>query len=161
MQKVENFSGTGSNAGVMNYFDLIDVNNDGVGDIIGGSVDHNIYCINGKNLSLIWKFDTDNEIQLPLTFYDVNGDKIPEVFALNDYDNDIYILDGKTGKPLVKKNVKDNSYKNLNQSSVILADYNGNGLLDLVVRVNPQTVQLFEMADVKVPQSKIVAYPHF
>lgn len=161
IQKLDNFRGTGSNAGVMNYIDLLDMNNDGTPDIIGGSVDHNIYCLNGKNLSLIWKFDTDNEIQLPLTFYDINNDNVPEVFCVNDYDNNLYILDGRTGKQLVKRSVKDNNNKKLNQTSVILADYDGNGLLDILLRVNPQTIQLFEMADVKVPKNSIVAFPNF
>lgn len=161
IQKVDNFRGVSSNAGVMNYIDLIDMNNDGVPDIIGGSVDHNIYCLNGKNLALIWKFDTDNEIQLPLTFYDINNDNVPEVFCVNDYDNNLYVLDGKTGKQLVKRNVKDNNNKKLNQTSVILADYNGNGLLDILLRVNPHTIQLFEMADVKVPKNSIAAFPNF
>ena len=159
--KKEKFKGDDNNAGLIPNFDLVDMNNDGVKDIVGGSVDYNVYCINGKDLSIIWEFDTDNEIQLPLSFYDINGDKIPEVFTVNDYDNNLFILDGKTGKLLVKKGIKDKDYKKLIQTSVTMADFDGNGLLDLIVDINPSTIQVYEMSDVRVPANSIIYSPWY
>jgi len=148
------FKGTGNNAGLINTFDLIDMNKDGVKDIVAGSVDNNVYCINGKDFSVMWEYDTDNEIQLPLSLYDINGDKIPEVFVVNDYDNVLFILDGKNGKLIREKNIKD--WEKLNQTSVILVDFNGNGKLDLIVKRNPRKLQLYEMKDIQIPKNSIV-----
>jgi len=159
--KKERFGGTGANEGLMPYFSLIDMNNDGIKDVVGGSVDNNVYCINGKDLSFLWKYDTDNEIQLPLSFYDINGDKIPEVFCVNDYDNNLFIFDGKTGKPLIDESVKDENYKSLIQTPVLLADYSGNGLLDLLIMRNSREIRDYEMSDVKVPKDSIIYLPRY
>jgi outer membrane protein assembly factor BamB len=151
------FRGTGNNAGLINSFNLMDMNKDGVKDIVAGSVDNNVYCVNGKDLSVMWEYDTDNEIQLPLSLYDINGDKIPEVFVINDYDNVLFILDGKTGALIKEKNIKD--WEELNQTSVILADFNGNGKMDLIVKRNPRKLQLYEMKDIQIPKNSIVWDP--
>ncbi|MEO8233350.1 MAG: hypothetical protein ABI638_13785 [Ignavibacteriota bacterium] len=153
----EKFKGTGNNAGLISYFELIDMNKDGIKDIVAGSVDNNVYCINGKDFSIIWEYDTDNEIQLPLSFYDINGDNTPEVFGVNDYDNILFILDGKNGKLIKDKSIKD--WKELNQTSITLSDFSGNSKLDLLVKRNPKKLQLYEMDEIRVPKNKILWDP--
>jgi len=155
----DRFAGKGNNAGMIGSFAFVDMNGDGIKDIVAGSVDHNVYCINGKDFSTMWEYDTGNEIQLPVSLYDINGDKIPEVFCVNDYDNNLFIFDGKTGKPIIEESVKDNNYKSLIQTSVILADFSGNGLLDLIVMRNMKEMQVYEMSSVKVPPDSILYDP--
>jgi hypothetical protein len=124
MQK-KKIGGKDNNAGMIGYLRFYDFNKDGVDDIIGGSVDFNIYGIDGKTFNILWKTNTGNEIQLPLTLYDVNKDGTPEVITITDYDANVIILDIKSGEIKFKNTVKQQK-KNC-QSVVTISDFFGVG----------------------------------
>ena len=107
---IHKFKGIKNNAGLISSFHLIDINSDGVKDLIGPSVDQNLYCINGVDFSVIWEFDTGYENQMPVSLYDLNQDQIPEVFNVNDAMK-LTILDGKSGGKILQYQIKDQNYQ--------------------------------------------------
>lgn len=158
IQKKERFKGKGNNAGLIRNISLIDINHDGIKDLLGASVDHNIYCIDGSDFSIIWEHDTGNENQMPLSLYDINGDDIPEVFGVNDYEMKLSIIDGKKGT-LIDKVFLQNSNEFI-QSTVTLADFNGNGYLNLITKGDFGIIKIFEFNNVKIPKNKIIWQPY-
>lgn len=141
MQKKE-IGGKDNNAGMIGYLRFYDFNKDGVDDIIGGSVDFNIYGIDGKTFNILWKTNTGNEIQLPLTLYDVNKDGTPEVITITDYDANVIILDIKSGEIKFKNTVKQQK-KNC-QSVVTISDFFGVGKEYFLVRTKNNKLSFYE-----------------
>jgi len=154
--KNERFKGMGNNAGLITKIALADINGDGIKDIVGTSVDDNIYCIDGKTLSIIWEYNTDNENQAPLALYDINNDSVPDVFSVNDKGK-LSVIDGKTGS-LLKEMQLEKDVKFL-QSSVILADFNGDGNLDMIVKGGEHRIAVFQISSIQVQQNEIVWIP--
>lgn len=153
IKKREYIGGKVNNGGLIPQFSLVDMNKDSVKDLVGGSVDHNMYCIDGKNLKTIWKFDSGNEIQDPNALYDITGDGIPEVFFGNRYDSKLFILNGKNGKVILEKSL--NAEKDFS-SPIALDDFNGNGILDVVIGADPHTIKVFELEGTKIKKNKLI-----
>ncbi len=125
------FRGSSNNAGLLVNFYFEDVNGDGKNELVAPSVDNNVYCIDPQDFSVRWAYDTDNECQMPLAFCDVTKDNLPEIFVVNDYDMDLSIIDGKTGKSLLRFPMKDKGgYKQIN---IAIADQDMNGSPELLV----------------------------
>ncbi|MGC9092599.1 MAG: FG-GAP repeat domain-containing protein [Bacteroidota bacterium] len=158
--KKERFKGTGNNAGLITCFELADMNGDGIQDLIGPSVDHNIYCISGKDFSVIWEYDTGFENQMPCSLADINGDGIPDVFAVND-EMKLSILDGKRGRLLHEVALQKGITNGHNQSEVLLGDYTGNGRLDIIVIGGWNMVKVYELESVVTPKNEIVWVPEW
>lgn len=119
--------------------------------IYAASIDKSVYCLNAKDFSSVWETETGNQIYMPLSILDINNDGYPEVFGVNDYDNNLFVLDGKTGKKLIFQSIKEG--KKFNQTKVYLVDFYGTGTLNLIVQVNNEKVKVFEMPSVKVPKN--------
>ncbi|MGE5682016.1 MAG: hypothetical protein ACM34K_14195 [Bacillota bacterium] len=124
--------------------------------IYAGSVDHSVYCMNEKDCSTVWETSTENEIKMPLTYLDINKDGYPEVFGVNDYDSNLFVLDGKTGKKLVFKSLKEGDL--FNQTVVHLADLYGTGTLNLIFKINREKIKVFELSDIKVPKNFVPTF---
>jgi len=127
----KSFMGDENNAGLINNFKFTDANLDGNIDFVGAAVDNNIYCINGKDLTTIWQYNTGNENQHPIFLYDVNKDSIPEVFGVTYYDQKLYIIDGKSGTLLYDKKDLNNKGK-WTPTSVFVDDLNKDGNINIV-----------------------------
>ncbi|MBX3006607.1 MAG: PQQ-like beta-propeller repeat protein [Melioribacteraceae bacterium] len=141
MQK-KKIGGNDNNAGMIGYLRFYDFNNDGVDDIIGGSVDFNIYGIDGKTFNILWKTNTGNEIQLPLTLHNINKDNTPEVITITDYDANVIILDIKSGEIKFNNTVKQQK-KNC-QSVVTFTDFFNKGTEQLIVRTKNTKISFYE-----------------
>jgi WD40 repeat protein len=151
----ERFMGSGNNAGAIVNFKFADFNKDGHVDLVGPSVDHNVYCINGQDFSVIWKYNSGYENQSPVSLYDITGDGVPEVIGVSDKMK-LFIIDGASGSPIeeiVLSNRKD-------QSIVALCDFNGNERLDLVVKSDYNKIKVFEINSVKVQKNAIIQPPY-
>lgn len=163
--KKERFKGKGNNAGLIARSIFVDMNNDGILDLVGPSVDHRVYCLNGKDLSIIWEYDTGFENQGGCAVQDVNGDGVPDVFAVNDKMK-LSIIDGKRGKRIQEVVLEEGVGKRkgfvivgTKNSEVALADLNGNGLLDVIVEGGGNRIRIFELGGVTVPKNAIVWIP--
>ncbi len=150
IQHKPHFRGNENNAGLISSFDILDANFDQIPDLIGASVDRNIYCIDGKTLDLLWYCDTGYENQIPLSLFDIDKDGVPEVFGVNDAMT-ITILSGKDGKVLLQQRLSQNMF----QTGVSLVDLNGNGLLDILIRSDRRTIQVFQCDSIQVNDGKI------
>ncbi|MFY7997037.1 MAG: PQQ-binding-like beta-propeller repeat protein [Candidatus Kapaibacteriota bacterium] len=154
LKQVERFRGDANNAGLITNFSLADVNSDGVEDLIGSAVDYNLYAISGKDLSMIWSYNTGYENQAGVSLYDITGDGIVDVFSINDKMK-LSILNGKTGAKIHEHQIQPEK----SQAKVILADINGNGLLDIFISGGSKAIRAYEMPSVKVPVGGVVWMP--
>jgi len=78
-------------------FELKDLTGDGIADIIAGSNDHNLYCLNGRNGTQLWNFSADGAIRA-ICIEDIVSDPNPEILFGTDKGT-IYILN-KNGNAL-------------------------------------------------------------
>lgn len=131
LQKLQ-FRGSGNNAGLLTHLYFLDVTGDGKNDLVAPSVDDNVYCVHPTDLSVQWAYDTDNECQMRLAFFDITGDGNPEIFCVNDYDLALSIIDGKTGQTVGQYSLKDNGpYR---QIRISVADIDGDGTPELLAQ---------------------------
>lgn len=151
INQVYRFGGKENNAGLISSFELIDVSGDGVPDIIGASVDKKNYCINGFSLEVIWQTDTGYENQIPLSYFDINGDSIPDVFGVNDA-MILTILSGTDGEMLYQKSLANRNF----QTGVSLGDVTGNGILDLIAKLDRYRIQIYQADQVRVQKNKLI-----
>ncbi len=145
------FQGGGNNAGLLTRLYFLDVTGDSRNDLIAPSVDNNVYCINPEDLSVRWAYDTDGECQMPLAFHDVTGDNNPEIFCVNDYDLNLSIIDGTTGRCLREYSLKDgSSYK---QIRIAVADLNGDGSPELLAQSSTwKKIRIFQISRTTSPR---------
>ncbi|MBI5473343.1 MAG: hypothetical protein HY961_13445 [Ignavibacteriae bacterium] len=150
--KKEQFRGDANNAGLLTRMYFKDMNGDGKNEIVSPSVDENIYCIDPKDFTVKWVYEAENENQMPLAFYDITGDGIPEVFSVCDYDLMLSILDGSSGKLIMDFELKK-EHKKFNQTYVVVADIDGNGYLDIITQSSRQKIRFLELKTPKLPTS--------
>lgn len=154
VKRAASFGGEANNAGLLTQMYFRDMDGDGTDEIVAPSVDDNIYCISTSDFAVRWSHDTGNENQMPLAFYDITGDGIPEVFGVSDYDLKLSILDGRNGE-LVKDFSLEKGEKKFNQTFVQVGDIDGNGYLDIVTQRDSHTLMMLEL-EFPLPTSKLV-----
>lgn len=138
--KKEHFRGDDNNSGLITDLQFADVNGDGISDLIGPSVDYNIYCLDGRNLSVLWQYDTGYENQSPVTLKDVNNDGIPEVFNINDKMT-LTVLNGKNGECKLSYKIEDEK----NQTRPLVDYYYQNKNLNVIVKANDNEIRIYEI----------------
>ena len=106
-----------------------DLNGDGVAEVVFGALNHNVYCLSGKNGSLLWKFQTWGDASSAPALGDVDGDGRLDVL-ITSYDGYLYALNGFNGGLLWCYWV-DRTFK-----SPVLGDLDGDGDLEIVVGNN-------------------------
>ena len=115
-------------------------------------------------LSIIWKYNTGFETQAPLSFYDITGDGILDVFGAND-DMKLYILNGKTGEKILEQQLYERKmtgkWKEKIQTYIILCDFDGNGKLNLIAKTGPNEITIFEMPEINVEKGAILWQPSY
>jgi outer membrane protein assembly factor BamB len=151
INQIYRFRGKENNAGLISSFELFDVSGDGVPDLIGASVDKNIYCIDGRSLDVIWQTDTGYENQIPLSYYDITGDSIPEVFGVNDA-MVLTILSGNDGQILCQMSLANRIF----QTGVSLVDLTGNGILNLIVKLDRCMIQIYQTDKIRVNNNNLI-----
>jgi outer membrane protein assembly factor BamB len=141
------FKGDANNAGLIPHFTLVDMNGDGLLDVVGGSVDGNIYCISGKDFSVLWEFDSGEECQMPCAFADINKDGIPDVFQANDRKR-LVILNGKSGSLLFDHQLVENSRRG-RQTLLWLAVLNEKGTIDILAEGEQSVLKILEIQETR------------
>ena len=122
----------------------IDLNNDGIKDIVvGAGTDstfsyYGVVAFDGNNGDLLWSLPTPDEIFTSAIFNDINNDDIPEVF-IGGRNAQLYAIDGATGSIVWEyfpQNLgidpADSSLYNF-YSAQFLDDQNGDNVPDLLV----------------------------
>ncbi len=138
--KRERFRGDDNNSGLITDLQYADINGDGIEDLICPSVDYNIYCINGKDLSILWQYDTGFENQTPIKLSDINNDGIPEVFNVNDKMT-LSILSGIDGKCLLSYTIDEEK----NQTCPLVGYFYGDEHLNVIVKANNYEIRVYEL----------------
>jgi hypothetical protein len=157
----KNFSGSKNNAGLIVSFIVgDDCNQDGIGDIIAPSVDHYIYCINGKDLTTIWKYDTGAENQTAVSLFDITKDGIADVFGIND-EMKLSVINGHTGKLIYQKIIQKNIEGGKNQSNVIIADFFGESEPNIIVISDFNKLTVFSIAEIRTEKNIIIYRPQY
>nr|MDO8114776.1 PKD domain-containing protein [Candidatus Sigynarchaeota archaeon] len=75
---------------------IADVDADGKPEVIVGSYDSRVYCLNGGTGAIKWSFLTGGKIFSTPAIDDVDGDGNIEVF-IGSYDNKLYCFNGRNG----------------------------------------------------------------
>jgi len=96
-------------------------------DVVVGSGDGRLYCINGMNGNIRWRYQTGGAIESSPAISDIDGDGIPEVIFGSD-DGRIYALNGEDGTLLWRLTTRGPIY-----GSPALADLNNDGRPEVVV----------------------------
>ncbi|MCP4632554.1 MAG: PQQ-binding-like beta-propeller repeat protein [candidate division Zixibacteria bacterium] len=82
---------------VMDVEGFVDVNNDGLQDVLAGSWSNHVYCLSAIDGTEIWSSSALDRIMGVKVGGDQNDDGIPEVLVAS-WDNTIFSLDGLTGE---------------------------------------------------------------
>jgi len=154
LHHIYRFRGSENNAGLISSLQIVDINSDGVKDLIGPSVDQNLYCINGADLSMLWEFDTGYENQMPVSLYDFNQDKISDVINVNDA-MILTVLNGKSGEKILQHKLKDHNY----QTTVGIVNLNQSEYPYLVLNYDSGTIKFFEITSVSQNKNGLLWLP--
>jgi outer membrane protein assembly factor BamB len=106
---------------------VADVDGDGKLEVLVGSFDHNVYCLNGATGAKIWSYATGDWVESSPCVADVDGDGKLEVLV-GSYDYNVYCLNGATGAK--KWNYTTDGTVG---SSPCVADVDGDGKLEVLV----------------------------
>lgn len=132
---------------------IADIDNDGSKEIIVGTTDGFIYCLNAENLAVKWEFQTVAEVLSSPIIADLNGDDYLEI-----------IVPSMIGRTLILDRFGVVDAQNANLVTIFdswiisgpaIGDIDNNGKLDLVLASFDKTVRAFEMPS-STPQSKVV-----
>ena len=106
---------------------IADVDGDGEMEVVMGSWDRKIYCLQGSDGTLEWSYATGGEIYSSPVVADVDGDGEVEV-VVGSYDHKVYCLRGSDGS-------LEWSYATGGEvrSSPAVADVDGDGEMEVVV----------------------------
>jgi outer membrane protein assembly factor BamB len=104
-----------------------DINNDGIPDVVVGSLDYKIYALRGDNGSLLWSYTTGGSVSSSPAIGDINNDGIPDV-VVGSWDKKIYALRGDNGSLLWSYTTGGSV-----SSSPAIGDINNDGIPDVVV----------------------------
>ncbi len=114
--------------GVEYQFSAVDdVDGDGQIEVVIGSLDRKVYCINGSTGAQEWAFTTGGEVWSSPAIADVDGDGYKEV-VVGSYDDKVYCLRGSDGAKKWEFTTGGNV-----QSSPAVADVDGDGQIEVVV----------------------------
>jgi outer membrane protein assembly factor BamB len=122
----------------------VDLNNDGVLDIVMGAgkneyqkTKQGILAINGKTGDILWQHEADDQVYGSATFYDVTGDGTADVF-IGGRSPYFKAIDGQTGKLIWQyqyqyenDSILKHARFNFN-NSLLVPDQNSDGLKDIV-----------------------------
>ncbi len=116
---------------------LVDLNKDGVDDIVIGTEGKFVYALNGVSLEKIWKTPVEGKIISRVVSADVNSDGIKDIFV-NCKNGALYCLNGKNG----------NSMWNIKINQIILTsaaklDFNLDSVSDFVVSTKEGQIIVF------------------
>ncbi len=142
-EKESSVSNGGNNSGLLTSLYCEDVNGDGCLDYIGAAVDEHFYCFDGRDFSVLWEYDSGEELQMPLALYDINGDGVRDVFGVNDYDNILTVLDGKSGELIAEMEIKESD--KFFQTSPFVKDFNEKGYATLMVKTKSENLKIFKI----------------
>nr|MDO8099729.1 PQQ-binding-like beta-propeller repeat protein [Candidatus Njordarchaeota archaeon] len=106
---------------------VADVDGDGQLEVIVGSSDNRVYCLNGATGALKWSYTTGKRVFSSPAIADINRDGKLEVLVGSD-DNHIYCLNGTTGAKLWNYTTGKSI-----ESSPAVADVVGDGHLEVLV----------------------------
>ncbi|RKY26356.1 MAG: hypothetical protein DRP61_06015, partial [Candidatus Omnitrophota bacterium] len=106
---------------------LSDLNGDGKIDVVVGSLDYNVYAMDGETGDLLWSFKTNNQISSSPAIGDLNNDGKLEV-VIGSKDRNVYALNGKNGTLLWKYSVGNSI-----PLSPVLGDVDGDGKLEIII----------------------------
>jgi outer membrane protein assembly factor BamB len=107
---------------------VADLLGDGKLEVVVGSYDHCIYCLNGTTGDLLWNYETGDVVDTSPTVADLLGDGGLEVVA-GSYDKNVYCLNGTTGDMLWSYNPGIWGV----YSFPVVADLFGNGRPDVFI----------------------------
>jgi outer membrane protein assembly factor BamB len=121
-----------------------DLNLDGTLDIIMGAGKNEsqkstqgVIALSGKTGALLWQQESEDQVYGSASFYDINGDNVPEVF-IGGRSPYFMALDGKTGKVVWKyefmhenDSILKHARFNFN-NSVFIPDQNNDGYPELI-----------------------------
>ncbi len=107
---------------------IADIDDDGVQEVIIGTYEGIIYCLNGTNGLIKWTYQLDDKVYIgaPTTIGDLNGDGKYEI-AFIDFCNLVILT--SDGKLLWKYQMKENS---TSFRGAIFTDMNNDNILDVV-----------------------------
>lgn len=95
------------------------VNGDNQSDVIAGSGDGNVYCLDGSSGSILWNYATGGWVNSVRSINDVNGDRIQDVIAGNQFSSTsgyVFCIEGDTLRVAMSEN-RDCSGRNTEISS--------------------------------------------
>ena len=98
-------------AGIDSTSSLLDVNNNGYTDVLVGSIDGILYCIEGKNGTVLWDFNTrkyyyNSEILMRPLIADIDNNGTFEVI-IGTRDGSIYVLSSVDGSLIWRFNYEE------------------------------------------------------
>ncbi len=120
---------------------VADVDNDGDMEVVVGSNDDSLYCVDGATGSVKWVFGTGSDVKSSPAVADVDNDGDMEV-VVGSNDSTIYCLNGSDGTP--KWTFSTGSCV---QSSPAIADVDGDGDMDIFMGCDNGSVYCVDGSD--------------
>ncbi len=105
---------------------IADVDGDGMAEVVFGSCDYNMYCLNGMTGAEKWTFTTGNRIYSSPAVADCDGDGALEV-VFGSWDFKLYCLSGSSGAQEWSFTTGDAI-----NSHPTIADLDGDGAMEIV-----------------------------
>jgi outer membrane protein assembly factor BamB len=120
-----------------------DVNNSGVDDVVAGSWDYNVACLEGATGARIWDVPLGGSYVVTdvVPVRDVNADSVDDV-VVGSWASSVFVLSGRDGSVIWSEPVGADCW-----SVDTLSDVSGDGVPEVVVgALNGKTVKVFDGA---------------